>query len=45
MPYLRDQLVGFRTGKRPIDDKMKQRLDRVDKEEEEALLHFFASQQ
>ena len=45
MPYLREQLVGFRTGKRPIDDKMKQRLDRVSKDEEEALLHFFASQQ
>jgi sulfide dehydrogenase cytochrome subunit len=44
-PYLRDQLVGFRTGKRPIDDKMKQRLDRVTKEEEDFLLHFFASQQ
>jgi sulfide dehydrogenase cytochrome subunit len=44
-PYLRDQLVGFRTGKRPIDDKMKQRLDKVTKEEEELLLHFFASQQ
>lgn len=44
-PYLRDQLAGFRSGKRPIDDKMKQRLDRVNKEEEEALLHFFASPQ
>ena len=44
-PYLREQLVGFRSGKRPIDDKMKQRLDRVNKDEEEALLHFFASQQ
>ena len=44
-PYLREQLVGFRTGKRPIDDKMKQRLDKVTKEEEELLLHFFASQQ
>jgi len=44
-PYLRDQLAGFRTGKRPIDDKMKQRLDKVTKEEEELLLHFFASQQ
>ena len=44
-PYLREQLVGFRTGKRPIDDKMKQRLDRVTKDDEEALLHFFASQQ
>ena len=32
-------------GKRPIDDKMKQRLDRVTKDEEELLLHFFASQQ
>ena len=44
-PYLRDQLVGFRTGKRPIDDKMKQRLDKVTPEEEDLLLHFFASQQ
>ena len=43
--YLRDQLVGFRTGKRPIDDKMKQRLDKVTAEEEDLLLHFFASQQ
>ena len=45
MPYMRDQLVWFRTGKRPIDDKMKQRLDKVTKEEEDLLLHFFASQQ
>jgi sulfide dehydrogenase cytochrome subunit len=41
--YLREQLVGFRTGKRPLDDKMKLRLDKVTKDEEEALLHFFAS--
>jgi cytochrome subunit of sulfide dehydrogenase len=44
-PYLRDQLVAFRAGRRPSDEKMKQRLERVNKEEEEALLHFFASQQ
>ena len=44
-PYLREQLVGFRTGKRPIDDKMKQRLDKVTAEEEDLLLHYFASQQ
>ena len=44
-PYLRDQLMGFRSGKRPMDDKMKQRLDKVTREEEELLLHFFASQQ
>jgi cytochrome subunit of sulfide dehydrogenase len=44
-PYLREQLVSFRAGKRPIDEKMKLRLDRVNKEEEEAVLHFFASQQ
>jgi sulfide dehydrogenase cytochrome subunit len=43
--YLRDQLAGFRAGTRPIDDKMKQRLDKVSKDEEESLLHFFASQQ
>jgi sulfide dehydrogenase cytochrome subunit len=43
-PYLREQLVGFRTGKRPLDDKMKLRLDKVGRDEEEALLHFFASQ-
>jgi sulfide dehydrogenase cytochrome subunit len=44
-PYLRDQLAGFRAGKRPIDDKMKLRLDKVTKEEEELLLNFFASEQ
>jgi sulfide dehydrogenase cytochrome subunit len=43
-PYLRDQLVSFRSGKRVSDEKMKQRLDKVTKEEEEYLLHFFASQ-
>jgi sulfide dehydrogenase cytochrome subunit len=45
MGYVRDQLVAFRSGKRPIDDKMKQRLDRVSKDEEDLLIHFFASQQ
>jgi sulfide dehydrogenase cytochrome subunit len=44
-PYLREQLAGFRAGKRPLDEKMKLRLDRVNKDDEEALLHFFASQQ
>jgi sulfide dehydrogenase cytochrome subunit len=45
MGYVRDQLSNFRSGKRPIDDKMKQRLDRVTKEDEELLVHFFAAQQ
>ena len=44
-PYLREQLANFRSGKRPLDDKMKQRLDKVTKDEEEQLLHFFAAQQ
>ena len=44
-PYLKEQLANFRSGRRPLDDKMKQRLDKVTKEEEEQLLHFFASQQ
>jgi sulfide dehydrogenase cytochrome subunit len=45
VPYMKEQLANFRNGKRPMDDKMKQRLDKVTKEEEEALMHFFASQQ
>ena len=44
-PYVRDQITNFRNGKRQIDDKMKLRLERVTKEDEEALYHFFASQQ
>ena len=44
-PYLREQLAGFRAGKRPLDDKMKLRLDKVGKEDEDLLLNFFASQQ
>jgi sulfide dehydrogenase cytochrome subunit len=44
-PYLRDQIAAFRAGKRPIDDKMKLRLDKVDKSEEEQLLNFYAAQQ
>ena len=44
-PYLKGQLVAFRAGKRTIDDKMKARLEKVSAEDEEALLHFFASQQ
>jgi sulfide dehydrogenase cytochrome subunit len=44
-PYLKAQLASFRAGKRAIDEKMKLRLDKVGKEDEEALLHFFASQQ
>jgi sulfide dehydrogenase cytochrome subunit len=44
-PYVKEQLSGFRAGRRPLDDKMKLRLEKVGKEDEEALLHFFASQQ
>jgi len=44
-PYLRDQIANFRSGKRQIDDKMKLRLERVTKDDEENLYHFFASQQ
>lgn len=44
-PYLRAQLQAFRAGKRTIDEKMKVRLEKVSAEDEEAILHFFASQQ
>ncbi|WP_171160744.1 c-type cytochrome [Usitatibacter palustris] len=45
MGYIREQIAGFRSGKRPRDDKMMQRLDKVTKEDEEALLHYFAKGQ
>jgi len=44
-PYLKAQLVAFRAGKRAIDEKMKVRLEKVSPEDEEAILHFYASQQ
>lgn len=44
-PYLKAQLQAFRAGKRTIDDKMKARLSKVSVDEEDAILHFFASQQ
>jgi sulfide dehydrogenase cytochrome subunit len=44
-PYLKAQLAAFRAGKRPMDDRMKLRLDHLGPEEEDAVLQYFASQQ
>jgi sulfide dehydrogenase cytochrome subunit len=45
MAYLKDQFVHYRAGKRPQDDKMKVKMDKLSKDDEEALLHYYASQQ
>lgn len=45
MPYLKDQFAHYRAGKRPQEEKMKVKLDKLSKEDEEALLHYYASQQ
>ncbi|UCH53081.1 MAG: c-type cytochrome [Pseudomonadota bacterium] len=45
MSYMRDQFVAYRNGKRPQEEKMKVKMDKLSKDDEEALLHFYASQQ
>ncbi|MDH4190037.1 MAG: c-type cytochrome [Betaproteobacteria bacterium] len=43
--YLKEQFVIFRAGKRPMDEKMKPKLEKLSKEDEDALVHYYASQQ
>jgi sulfide dehydrogenase cytochrome subunit len=43
MPYLRQALKEFRTGKRPIPKKMKAKLDQVDDADIEALVNYYGS--
>ena len=44
-PYLRASLEEFATGKRPMPEKMKPKLDPLKPDERDALLHYYASQQ
>ena len=44
-PYLRASLEEFATGKRPMPEKMKPKLEPLKPPEREALLHYYASQQ
>jgi sulfide dehydrogenase cytochrome subunit len=45
VPYLKDQFGHYRAGKRPQEEKMKAKMDKLSKDDEDALLHFYASQQ
>ncbi len=43
MPYLRQALDEFKTGKRPIPKKMKAKLEKVDDADLEALVNYYGS--
>jgi sulfide dehydrogenase cytochrome subunit len=43
--YLREQFAAFHSGKRQMDEKMKPKIEKLSKEDEEALINFYASQQ
>jgi len=45
MPYLQEALADFKNGKRPIDKKMKPKIEKLDKADFDALVHFYGSQQ
>ena len=44
-PYLRASFEEFRSGKRPMPEKMKPKFEPLKPDEQEALLHYYASQQ
>lgn len=44
-PYLRQAFDEFNSGKRPIAKKMKLKLDELNKDDIEALINFYASEQ
>jgi len=43
--YLKEQLKYYHAGKRPQEEKMKAKIDKLGKDDEEALLHYYASVQ
>ncbi len=45
MPYLQDALADFKNGKRPIDKKMKPKIEKLDKADFDALVHYYGSLQ
>jgi len=45
MHYLRDALADFKSGKRPIDKKMKPKIQKLDKDDFEALVNYYGSLQ
>lgn len=46
MPYLEHVFAGYAAGERDmLEDKMREKIEKLDTEQTEALLHFYASQQ
>ena len=45
MPYLQEALADFKNGKRPIDKKMKPKIEKLDKADFDALVHYYGSLQ
>ncbi len=43
MPYLKTQLVDYKTGKRPVPTKMQPKLDQVDPADFDALVAYYGS--
>jgi len=43
MPYLQEALADFKNGKRPIDKKMKPKIDKLDKADFDALVNYYGS--
>jgi cytochrome subunit of sulfide dehydrogenase len=43
MPYLQEALADFKAGKRPIDKKMKPKIEKLDKPEFDALVNYYGS--
>lgn len=42
-PYLKHQFADYAAGKRPMEDKMKVKMDKLGKDDVDLLLHYFAS--
>lgn len=45
MPYLQEALADFKNGKRPIDKKMRPKIEKLDKADFDALVHYYGSLQ
>jgi sulfide dehydrogenase cytochrome subunit len=43
MPYLQEALADFKAGKRPIDKKMKPKIEKLDKADFDALVNYYGS--
>lgn len=45
IPYLQEAMADFKNGKRPIDKKMKPKIEKLDKADFDALVHYYGSLQ